>query len=197
MRDPLQERCARERSWWCGCYDVGSEGELGVDTGLLVVGRGEDAEVDAEGEQQPEDEQPAIDRGAAAAGACEQEAAGRRRASTCKPAGKPRDRAAAKTDQEEGRAKPKERGPEEHADRERDKEAAGAGARRGAGEMESGERESGAERPGDESEGEAFECRVSVEVTTACAARPHEGEVAAVARGCSEGSEVGKPERDQ
>ena len=57
------------------CDDVGAERELRVDARLLVVGRGEDAEVDAEREQQPDDEQAAVDRGAAPAGAREQEAA--------------------------------------------------------------------------------------------------------------------------
>ena len=41
----------------CGCDDVGAERELGVDPCLLVVGGGEDAEVDPESEQQP-DERP-------------------------------------------------------------------------------------------------------------------------------------------
>src|SRR5207302_9002759 len=75
--------------------------------------------------------------------------------------------------------------------------AAGAGARRGAGEMEGGERESGAERPGDEPQGEALECRQPDEIAAACAARPQEGEVAPVALGCAKSGEVGEPERDQ
>ena len=57
--------------------DVGAERELGVDVRLLVVGGGEDAEVDAEGEQQADDEQAAVDRRAAPPGAGQQEASRR------------------------------------------------------------------------------------------------------------------------
>ena len=60
---------------------VGAERQLRVDGGLLVVGRREDPEVDAEREQQPNDDQPAVDRRAPPAGAGEQEAAQRLRAS--------------------------------------------------------------------------------------------------------------------
>ena len=50
-----------------GGDDVPAEGQLRVDARLLVVGGGEDPEVDPEGEQQPEDDQAPVDRRARAA----------------------------------------------------------------------------------------------------------------------------------
>src|SRR5262249_31121601 len=111
--DSPQELSAFERSRRRGCDDVGAESQLRVDTGLLVVGGCEDGEVDAEGEQQAENEEAAIDRAAAAAGARKQEASVRRCAATRIPAGKPRDSAATQTDQHEGGADPEQCGPEE------------------------------------------------------------------------------------
>ena len=70
----LDEACRVDHAGRRGRDDVGAERELRVDARLLVVGRGEDAEVDAEGEQQAEDEQAAVDRRAAPARAREQEA---------------------------------------------------------------------------------------------------------------------------
>ena len=58
-----------------GGHDVGAERQLRVDVRLLVVGGGEDPEVDAEREQQPDHDQAAVDRRAAPAGAGEQEPA--------------------------------------------------------------------------------------------------------------------------
>ena len=45
---------------------VGAERELGVDVRLLVVGGGEEPDLDAERQQQRDDDEPAIDRSAAA-----------------------------------------------------------------------------------------------------------------------------------
>src|SRR5205823_1383561 len=75
----------------CGDDDVGAERQLRVDARLLVVGGGEDAEVDAEGEQQPDREESAVDRLAAATGAREQEADGCRRTAARRTAGEPGD----------------------------------------------------------------------------------------------------------
>ena len=53
--DALRSRCTSpcgDGAGRRGGDDVGAERQLGVDARLLVVGRGEDAEVDAEGEQQ-------------------------------------------------------------------------------------------------------------------------------------------------
>ena len=97
--DPRASSCCRDRAGRCGHDDVGAERQLGVDARLLVVGGGEDAEVDAEGEQEPDDEQAAVDRGAAPAGAGEQEAAPRRRPLAGGPRrepGRARGRAAAR-----------------------------------------------------------------------------------------------------
>src|SRR5262249_12245467 len=106
--DSPQELSACERSRRRGRDDVGAESQLRVATRLLVVGGGEDGEVDAEGEQQPENEEAAIDRAAAAAGARKKEAAVRRCAATRVPAGKPVDSATAQTDQHEGGAHPEQ-----------------------------------------------------------------------------------------
>ena len=54
--DPPNEVVPSQCRGRCGCDDVGAERELGVDACLLIVGGDEDAEVDAEGEQQPEHE---------------------------------------------------------------------------------------------------------------------------------------------
>jgi hypothetical protein len=62
---------ARDRSWRRNRDDVGTERELRVDPGLLVIGRGEDRKVDAECEQEPEYEQAAVERGSASARARE------------------------------------------------------------------------------------------------------------------------------
>ena len=48
--------CGRDARWRGG-GDVGTERELRVDVCLLVVGGGEDPQVHAEGEQQPEHDQ--------------------------------------------------------------------------------------------------------------------------------------------
>ena len=69
--DPGGEVAAGRNSGWRGGDDVRAERQLRVDVRLLVVGGGEDPEVDPEGEQQSEHDQAAVDRGAAPAGADE------------------------------------------------------------------------------------------------------------------------------
>ena len=51
LLDPVLEAALGDRPGRRRDHDIGSQGELGVDAGLLVVGGGEDPEVDAEGEQ--------------------------------------------------------------------------------------------------------------------------------------------------
>ena len=65
--DAGRRRSCRARSGFAisrrrGRDHVGAECQLRVDVGLLVVGGGEDSEVDAEREQQPDDDQAAVDR---------------------------------------------------------------------------------------------------------------------------------------
>ena len=65
--------------------DVRAERQLCVDTCLLVVRRGEDSEIDTEGKQQPDEQQSAVDRSAAATGARQQQP----RQGSCPPPGHP------------------------------------------------------------------------------------------------------------
>ena len=61
-RDRALESLAGDRAGGRGGRHVGAEGELGVDLRLGVIGGGEHREVHAEGEQQPEHDQPTVDR---------------------------------------------------------------------------------------------------------------------------------------
>src|SRR5206468_3604215 len=72
LSTPPLERVPSNRSRGSGGDDIGAERQLRVDARLLVVGRGEEAEVDAEGEQQSGHEQATVDRRSTAAGAREQ-----------------------------------------------------------------------------------------------------------------------------
>src|SRR5439155_1367266 len=87
LRDPLLERVSPDCAGRGGGDDVGAEGQLRIDPCLLVVSRSEQAEVDAEGEQQASHQQPAVDRSAAAARACQQKTAPGARATAARPAG--------------------------------------------------------------------------------------------------------------
>src|SRR5205085_9323950 len=88
--------------------DVGPERQLGVDSGLLVVGRGEEPELDAERQQETDDEEPAVDRPSAAARAGEQEAERRTGPSAGGAPSYPCERAPAQTDDEERGADPEQ-----------------------------------------------------------------------------------------
>src|SRR5439155_14958133 len=98
------ERVSLDRPGRSGGDDVGAERQLRVDAGLLVVGRGEEAEVDAEGEEQPGHEQAAVDRRAAATGARKQEAAPGARATAARPAGEPGEKAPAQPQEQQRRS---------------------------------------------------------------------------------------------
>ena len=87
---------------------------------LLVVGGGEDREAHAEGEQQPDHDEAAVDRRARGG----RRSPGGRRAATrgCRerPAARARPAsAAAQADQQQRRPDPEQRRPEEHVDRQR------------------------------------------------------------------------------
>ena len=103
---------------WRGCDDVGAEGQLGVDARLLIVGRGEDAEIDPEGEQQPEHEQAAVDRIAPTADAREQEAGRGRSAAGDGARGDPGDESTAQAYEKQRGADPEQERREEHVNRE-------------------------------------------------------------------------------
>ncbi len=100
--------------------DVGPEGELGIDVGLLVVGGGEDPEVDAEREQQPDDDQATVDRRAPAPRAGQHESARRVNPPPRGASGEPGEHPAPETDEQKGRAEPQQSGREEHVDRQRE-----------------------------------------------------------------------------
>ena len=118
-RERVQQPAARDGPGRGARDDVGAERQLGVDARLLLVGGDEDAQVDAEGEQEPEHEQSAIDRRPAPARAREQEPRRGRRASTRDPGGAPGDQPAAQADQQQRRAQPEQRRRQEHVDRKR------------------------------------------------------------------------------
>ena len=117
--DLLHERMLPDRPRRCGRDGIGAERQLGVHACLLVVRGDEDAEVDAEREQEPEHEQPAVDRAAASARAGEQEAEGRRRPLAGGPRGDPGQSTSAQPYQQERGADPEQRGRQEHVDGER------------------------------------------------------------------------------
>ena len=97
-----------------GGGDVGAERQLRVDVGLLVVGGGEDAELDAEREQQPDHDEPAVDRLAAAPRAREHERARAPRRTRSCAVGGPRERPSAEADEQQRCADPQQRRGEEH-----------------------------------------------------------------------------------
>ena len=119
LLDPLLEAVLRDRAGWRRDDDIRPEGQLGVDPGLLVVGRREDPEVDAEGQQERRHDEAAIDRGAAPACAGQEEAGRGRRPLPRRSAGDPGDRAAAGSNEQQRRPEPEQSRGQEHVDRER------------------------------------------------------------------------------
>ena len=114
LPDAVNEVVLDDRSRRRARDDVGTEGQLCVDARLLVVRRGEDAEVDAEREQERDHDEAAVDRSAAPARTDEQEARPRARASARRAAGEPGERAAAQPHEQQRRPEPEQGRPEEH-----------------------------------------------------------------------------------
>src|SRR5204863_3903869 len=104
----------------CTQDDVGAERQLGVDARLLVVGGGEEAELDAEGEQEADDQQAPVDRSTSPAGACEEERGPGSGLSSRRPSRKPAERLAAQPDEQKCGAEPEQGWREKHVYRQRE-----------------------------------------------------------------------------
>ena len=118
LPDPSLEPLFPDRPGRSGGDDIGAERQLCVNTCLLVVGRREEAEVDAEGQQQSGHEQAAVDRCATAPRAREQKAAPGARATAPGPLCEPGEKAPAQTQEQQRRPEPQQRRGKEHVDRE-------------------------------------------------------------------------------
>src|SRR6266550_280860 len=97
-RHPCDLRCevtALGDTWRGGRDHVRTDGELRIDTRLLVVGRREDPEVHTEREQQTDENEAAVDRRSAPACTCQQERTPRCRAPSGTSADEERQRAPA------------------------------------------------------------------------------------------------------
>src|SRR5262249_52213332 len=119
MGDPPFQTLSCDRSRLGADDDVRSERELGVDARLLVVRGAEETEVDTEGEQEADDEEAAVDRWAAAAGACEQKAGPGGRAAAGGSGTETGEGPPTQAEEELGRTQPEQGGREEHVHRQR------------------------------------------------------------------------------
>src|SRR2546423_10203764 len=95
VSDPRYQAVLRHSLRRSADDDVRAECQLRIDARLLVVRRREEPEVHAEGEQEPDEDQAAVERAAAATGAREQEAAPRAGPAAGGTGGEPRQGAAA------------------------------------------------------------------------------------------------------
>ena len=161
---------------------VGAEGQLGVDGGLPGVGGGEDAEIDAEGEQQPDDHEAAIDRGPPSARTGQQKTSSRVGPAPCRLPREPGKAAAPQPDEQQSRADPQQRRGEEHVDGEREGRV-GVGVDDGR-EARAGRQpvDQGADRQGEPVEVEPLPERLALaapRAATVCDAGPQHGDAGA------------------